>query len=479
MNPHPHPSEFAFAPMTPAAATIETEQVLLGILLNRPDLVAEIVQKIEPGDIADPLHIRIVEAIAGLVADNRIVSVPALCGLLDGETLITDTLTLKEYLRRLGASGVAYGFSTPPQGILEVLRDGRIRRELLDIGETIVRFAGSGSVPIVDLAGDAVSRLDDVVALTKPGKRRSFTGAQAGILALEHLKGTAGSYPTSGLVDLDNTIGGWPRGQLSIVAGRPGMGKSAAATSLVLGAAKKGFASQFFSLEMTGEQLGARFLTDLAYTAQRPIFYEDIVKRNIEERELARLHEAQTRLERLPLKIEEQSGLSLSEIAARARKHAADLDRNGEKLELLVVDHMGLVKASSRYAGNRVREVAEISSGLAVLAKELDTAVVALSQLNRGVEGRDNKRPSLADLRDSGAIEEDASVVCFIYRPAYYLENTKFDDHEMETERLQALEKCRNSIEYVVAKNRNGRTGVVRAFVDIGANAIRNLAYGG
>lgn len=478
MNPMPHPSEFAVPARPTSAPTIEVEQALLGILLNRPDLAPEILAKLEPGDIVEPLHVHLVDALAAMIADEKTPSVPGLVARLGSEQELLPGFTVNQYISRLGREGVAHSM-TPPKGLLEVLREARIRRDLTAIGETIVRYAGSGTVPIAELTADAVSRLDDVAALAKPAKRRSFTGAEAGTLALEHLKGTDGSYPISGLEDLDRMIGGWPRGQLSIVAGRPGMGKSAAATAIVLGAAKKGFASQFFSLEMTGEQLGARLLTDLAYTAQRPIFYEDIAKRNVDERDLARLVQAQQRLEGLPLKIEEQRGLTLSEICSRARKHAAELDRNGEKLELIVVDHMLLVKASQRYAGNRVREVAEISDGLATLAKELETAVVALCQLNRGVEGQDNKRPSLSHLRDSGAIEEDASLVCFVYRPAYYLENTRFDNPDAETKRLENLEKCRNTLEFVVAKNRNGRTGVVRTFVDIGANAIRNLAYGG
>jgi replicative DNA helicase len=478
MNPMPQPSEFAIASPAFPAPVIETEQALLGLLLNRPDLAPEILSKIEPGDIVEPLHFQILEGLCAIVAEEKSISIPGLIARIGSDEELAAGLTVNAYIARLGREGLSH-FATPPKALLEVLREARIRRELHVIGETIIRASATGSVSVPDLASDAVSRLDDIVALTRPGKRRSFSGAQAATLALEHLKGGEGSYPTCGLVDLDAMIGGWPRGQLSIVAGRPGMGKSAAATSLVLGAAKKSLACQFFSLEMTGEQLGARLLTDLAYTAQRPIFYEDIVKRNVDGRDLLRLQEAQTRLEGLPLRVEEQRGLTLAEIAARARKHAAELDRNGEKLELVVVDHMLLIRASSRYAGNRVREVAEISDGLATLAKELNVSVVALCQLNRGVEGRDNKRPGLADLRDSGAIEEDASVVCFVYRPAYYLENTRFDNQEEETKRIEKLEKCRNTLEFVVAKNRNGRTGVVRAFVDIGANAIRNAAYGG
>jgi len=136
-----------------------------------------------------------------------------------------------------------------------------------------------------------------------------------------------------------------------------------------------------------------------------------------------------------------------------------------------------LMRSSDRYAGNRVREVGEISEGMTELAQELDVAVVALCQLNRQVETRDNKRPTLSDLRDSGEVEQNASLVIFLYRSAYYLEQTRFDEPELEKKRQEMLEKTRDKLEFIVAKNRNGRVGVVEAFVNIGANAIRNASF--
>jgi replicative DNA helicase len=178
-----------------------------------------------------------------------------------------------------------------------------------------------------------------------------------------------------------------------------------------------------------------------------------------------------------PATIEVQRGLTVAEISARARRHANALAAKGQKLETIFVDHIGLVRASGQYLGNRPREIAEITDGLATLAKDLDCAVIGLCQLNRGVEGRENRRPGLSDLKDSGAIEEDASAVIFLYRPAYYLANTREDNHEREQQRIQALAAVENVLELVVAKNRNGRTGVVEAFGNIGANAIRDRGY--
>ena len=165
------------------------------------------------------------------------------------------------------------------------------------------------------------------------------------------------------------------------------------------------------------------------------------------------------------------------EIAARTRAEAQRFDRAGKRLGLVVVDHLGLIKPSGRYAGNKVQEVAEVSDALATLAKEQDVAVLALHQLNRGTEARDNKRPTLADLRNSGDLEQDADVVCFAYREAYYLERQKgADGSAQELQRHSELDACRNTLEFLIAKNRNGPTSVLSLFCDMASNVVRDLA---
>ena len=302
--------------------------------------------------------------------------------------------------------------------------------------------------------------------------------AGAAARALDHLRGEAPGYPTTGLADLDNLLGGWPRGEVSIIAGRPGMGKSAAVSCSVLRAAKAGHACALFSLEMTGVQLGARLLTDLAYTQADPIHYQNIIKRRVfDERHHRKLDWSQEQLDALPVVIEERAAPTLSEIIARTRKIAAEFDRRGQKLEIVFVDHLLLIRPSNRYSGSRNNEVREMVEGLKGLAVELDVAVVALCQLNRGVEGRENKRPGLSDLKESGTIEEIASVIVFLYRPEYYLGRVE-DDPDDEAVRVEMLAKCKNQIEYDVAKNRNGAVGHVVAWADIGCNAIRNKSFG-
>lgn len=475
MNVMPGSGEFQKAqPVDVPFISNEAEQTIIGRMLVRPDLIGEVAGKLRATDFEVPIHAALFDAAAALSAGGKSPSIEMLSAMF-GTDEIAPGLTLRGYLKSLARESVVGAF-LPMQDAVDALREHSHRRRLTAIGGMIGSWAVAGR-PVTEITADAVAELDDVFAAAKDGKRLTYDAAGAADAAIAHLDTVDDVYPTMGLIDLDRITGGWPRGQLSVLAGRPGMGKSAAAASALRKAAVRNHAAMFFSLEMTKEQMGARLLADTAFTASSPILYEDILNRRIDERGRVRLDEALELLRKLPIVIQEERGVTLAEISARARKHAAALDREGRRLDVIFVDHIGLVRASNRYAGNRVREVAEISDGLATLAKELDTSVVALCQLNRGVEGRDNKRPSLADLRDSGAIEEDASVVTFVYRPAYYLESRREDDRDKDYERQQQLESVRHVLEFVVAKNRNGRVGIVQAFCDIGANAIRDAAY--
>jgi replicative DNA helicase len=451
--------------------------VIVGCLTN-PERIAEVSAKLIPADFEGTFHRRVIEILIGLHGEGRKPSIEALVA-VTGDDEIAPNLTVRGYLKGIVTDNLA-ALHLPFGDALETIRDASQRKALAGAGSDLMMGSTSGARSVSDLATDAVARIDDVLASLRAGKRRAYDAAGAGRSALDLLDSAAAPYPTTGLVDLDRMIGGWPRGELSVIAGRPGTGKSAVATSSVLRAAKAGHPVCFFSLEMRDQQLGARLLTDLAYTQANPIYYEDILKRQLrDERDRARLQAAQERLQGLPIHIEEQRGLTMAEIGARARKTAAALERDGHPLQIVVVDHLHIIRSSDRYAGNRVRELAEISDGLATLAKELNVAVVALCQLSRAVEGRENKRPSMPDLRESGAIEEDASVIVFLYRAAYYLEKQRFDDEDAERARVEALERARNKIEFGVDKNRNGRVGIVDAFVDIGANAIRNASFAG
>ncbi len=201
-------------------------------------------------------------------------------------------------------------------------------------------------------------------------------------------------------------------------------------------------------------------------------------RNRIEEHDLQRLVSASERLSNLPFVIEDAPGLTVPEIAAKARAQKQRFEREGKRLDVLCVDHIGKVRPSGNYKGNKVNEVGEISGALANLAKELGCTVLALSQLNRGVESqeRKNKRPVLSDLRSSGDLEQDADVVMFLFRAAYYLEKTSFDDEEKEADRVEKLEATKNRLEIIVSKQRAGPCCTVRAYIEMASNVVRNLA---
>lgn len=474
MNQHPNMAQFAI----PAAKTIDplqAERAIIGQCMINPERIRSVAGVLVDVDFSHEMNAAIVGVMVRVFEEGRTPSLETLVATLgDGE--IESGLTVRDYLFGIADDAIR-GLVLPIDDAIGVVLDWSRRNAATQMGNNFALAALSPGVSLKEALGDLMARADDLMSGMRSGVIQTYDMAAAGSQALTHMRGDTPGYPTTGLTDLDKIIGGWPRGELSILAGRPGMGKSAAAVSSLLRGAKAGHASVFFSLEMTGVQLGARLLTDLAYTNSNPIMYQDILNRNVIERDQHRLDEAQKLLKSLPVTIEQKQGITLAEIFSRSRKLAHQLDREGRRLETIFVDHMLLIKASNRYSGSRNNEVREYAEGLKELANELNVSVVGLCQLNRGVEGRDNKRPGLADLKESGALEEIASAIVFLFRPAYYLSKRE-DDPDAERMRQEALEAVRNTLEYEVAKNRNGRTGLVDAFADIGANAIRNKSFG-
>ena len=283
-------------------------------------------------------------------------------------------------------------------------------------------------------------------------------------------------FAFSGAGVLGDMLGGWRRKRLYIIAGRPGMGKSSVALSLLLRTARKGHGVMFFALEMGREELTEMALCSLAWRPDQRIEYRDIAassaKRDGFGEKFQRICETRPKLDAMPFFIGDRGGLTVAEIRAQALNYAQKLAAQGKKLEVIAIDHMGLMKASDRYAGNKVQETEEISGALKSLAKELDCAVIALCQISRGVEGRDDKRPGLPDLRWSGAIEQDADVVLFVYREAYYLERIKHDTMDEEADRTAKLGQLQSRIELLIAKHRGGPCGAVELFCDMGCAIV-------
>jgi replicative DNA helicase len=477
LGPRPEVRLATNLPEQPDPYSSSAESTVITACLVQPEALAEISGKLVADDFDGSLHRRVADILLGLHQEGRKPSIEAVCAVA-GDVEVAPMMSMRDYLKGLIEENLYRIGVISLSDAVETVLDASQRRKLSMIGSEL-SVGTYATASVSDVASGAMLKLDEVMSSLRTGKRKSYSASEAAESALAAIENNQGvDYPTTGLTDLDRILGGWPRGQLSIVAGRPGMGKSMMAVSAALKAARSGFNVMLFSLEMLEEQLGARMLADLSYSNQSPIFYEDIAMRRLRnERDIERLKRASEVLKGLPLHVEEQRGLTGSDIRARVDKHANKLTKEGKKLDLLVVDHIGLVRASDRYKGQRHRELAEITDGLATSAKEMSLAAVGLCQLNRGVEGRENKRPDLGDLRESGAIEEDASAIIFLFRAAYYLEKQRHDEPEAEQARLDMLERVRNKIELSVAKNRNGRVGIVDAFVDIGANALRNGSF--
>lgn len=293
-----------------------------------------------------------------------------------------------------------------------------------------------------------------------------------------------GKPPTNfahcGLRDLAKALGGWRAGKLYIVAGRPGMGKTTFTWSTMLRTAFKGHGVMLVSLEMGRDELSEMALTDLAWRRDHRIEYRDINVSQVAEpgyaQRLESVIEVAPLFNSLPLMIFDRPGVGMAEIRSQALLYDQRLRGDGRRLEVLVIDHLGLIKAGTNYAGNKVAETEEISGQLKQLAKELGCAVIALAQLSRQVEGRDDKRPNLSDLRWSGAIEQDADVVMFVYREEYYLKKAD-QDPDKEMKRQVRLEQCRNKLEVLIEKHRGGPTYGVELFCDVGCSVVRDLEH--
>jgi replicative DNA helicase len=464
-------------PMPPHS--IEAEQAVLGAVILYPEAleIIERRQPLVPTDFFEDLHRYLWETFqrehaAGHRLDYKLATIAL--GEYGKTEIEGHGRTVAKYVAQLAAAAT---------GLISIIDYARIvfdfsaRRKLIDAAEAMLLNARSEMVPS-DCATIAIDMIDECTA--KPlrsapriniydAAERSLERMQTGMRNNGRISGVS-----AGPSDLDHKTGGLQPADLIIIAGRPGMGKSGVAVSVARTAAFDRIPTLYFSLEMGEVSLADRVLAEMCYDSREPITYESIARGTLTVAQAERVVEARRQLVDVPLTIEVQGGLALSQITTRARKHNQVLERKGlPPLGLLIVDHMHIMAASNRYAGQRVQEVTEISAGLKAFAKEMNIPVVALAQLSRQVESRDNKRPGLSDLRESGAIEQDADLIIFLYREAYYLKD-KIDDVARDRARLDRLALVQHRLEAAIAKNRNGPTNTVDLFFDAGCNALSN-----
>ncbi len=472
-------------PIRNAPHNIEAEQALLGAILVNNEALDRVSQFLMPHHFYEPLHQEIYDTLMKLIQAGKQATPITLKTFFENAQPIDNTLTVPQYLVRLAANATSI-INAAEYG--RTIYDLATRRVLIVIGEDMVNLAYDSPVdlPPTRQIEDAEGRLYDLAEADKYGQGfLSFGHALSEAINMAdsayqrdgHLSGTA-----TGLVDLDSRLGGLQRSDLIILAGRPSMGKTALATNIAFNVAKaykaettpdgatvavNGGVVGFFSLEMSAEQLATRILSE-----QAEISSEKIRRGMITEDEFRRLVHVSKELSQAPLYIDQTGGISIAQLAARARKLKR---QNG--LDLLIVDYLQLLTGSKRSGEGRVQEITEITTGLKALAKELEVPIIALSQLSRQVEQRDDKRPQLSDLRESGSIEQDADVVMFVFREEYYVERKKPDEGTPEfAEWMQRMQFVSGRAEVIVGKQRHGPVGTVQLAFESNFTRFGNLA---
>jgi replicative DNA helicase len=456
---------------------LPVEQAVLGACIVYPEAIDFASEIATPEDFSEPAHRVLFEAMSNARKDGRRLDAGLLKTAL-GDRIKVDLggVTLGDYIGRLVVNAP---IAMAVREHLRSLRDFADYRRLYQASE-LLRERASRGVPAglpKDIAIDVIQALDGVVSANQPPHLKSISIGDAAAAVLDgvrraHKGELKEPRPAYGVPELDDITGGLHRGHLTIVAARPSMGKSAFAVSVALNAAMSGHRVGFFSLEMSAEELAGRCISSLSYNPRDPIPYIDIQLGRVAPCDDMRLADAYERMSSLPLLIDGQPGLSPAQISTRARSLSQKIARDGGRLGLIIVDHIGKVRPSDRYAGNRTTELGEITGALKDMARELACPVVALCQLNRQTEQRENKRPTLGDLRESGRIEEDADNVLLLYREAYYQERTKQAGEDRD-DREARIAPVRNEFEIIVAKQRQGATGVVEAWCDMPCNVIQ------
>jgi replicative DNA helicase len=452
-------------------ANVHAERVVLGTILTEPK-ASFAVSDLATDDFAELANRTVFEAISAASSDGKIPSPTLVAPALAKE--ICNAKPAMQYVMELARLAVGLDEF---QSYLQALREFAGRRRMQHISAQMAEVAKDPKRSILPFNEDVTAELNQISAGVRNARITCFDLGELAAQKIEAIRsGKQSNLIRTGLSDLDREIGGWSRGELSIIAGRSSMGKTTVALSSLRQAAARGVTSIFFSLEMPGDKVAARMLSDTTFNSQTPIPYTKIIRHEVTEWDLGRLDSAADRLRELPMRVDSQRGLNVNDISVRARRYQDELDRQGRRLDVICVDHIGFVKASQRYAGNRTYELGEISSGFKELSERLDCAIILLCQLNREAEKRDDKRPQLSDLRESGRIEEDADTVIFAYRRHYYLSKIEYKEDEKEQKRLADLEASENVIELLGLKTRNGPTFSRRFFADMASNVIRDAA---
>lgn len=461
---------------------IEIEQALLGSILSYDDAYFQVADFLRPQHFIENAHARIFEACAAMREEGR------RCNVLTVIPLFRDDTDIKEleispalYIARLaGAAAPLLSVKEYGRFIYEYAQRRRIEALALGLVDEARNVSADGDV--MDIVSHAVRAFTEDEGLARDRIKRTRFGAGEVMDAIvdrvnaQYRDGTPQEkHPFCGSGDLNGVLGGWKRKRFYVIGGRPGMGKSTATLSWLIRTAERGHGVLFLSLEMEATELGERMLSDLCYRHDAAMTYEQIGRNDLNEFELERLINASAERAKLPLEIDERSKPSLGQIRIIAQQVAQRMAAQGGRLDVLCIDHMGLIALPERDGDSQSARIEELTGGLKAMAKDLDIAVIGLSQLSRASEHRDDKRPQLSDLRNSGGIEQDADVVMLLYREAYYLERRKETDPDKELVRQSKLQEKATELEVIIAKNRGGQSKTLTFFAHMGACAVRDM----
>lgn len=470
---------------------IEAEQGLLGALLVNNDVLDRVADFLLPRHFHDPVHARIFEAAAKFIGMGNAASPVTLKNYFENDEGLAQ-LGGTAYLSKL-ASNATTIINAKQYG--QTIYDLAIRREMISLGEVMVNKAFESEID--ESPAEQIEKAEQALyEIAEKGHHQSgfqgFSDAVGGAIEMVgkafKRKGKLSGIST-GFKKLDEVLGGLQESDLIILAGRPAMGKTALATNLAFNVAKNyaraeregnveikpdgrqivqdGAVVGFFSLEMSAEQIATRILSE-----QTEISSSNIRKGDITDDQYGKLYSASNELQSLPFYIDHTGAIPISTLSARARRLKRQYG-----LGLIVVDYLQLVRASTSGGGdNRVQEISTVTQGLKALAKDLDVPVLALSQLSRQVESRDDKRPQLSDLRESGSIEQDADIVMFVYREEYYM--MKEQPQEGTEEHMAWREKVDNVhgvAELIIGKNRHGPTDTIKLAFEAMYTRFRDL----
>ncbi|MBN9061906.1 MAG: replicative DNA helicase [Rhizobiales bacterium 65-9] len=462
---------------------LDAEQALLGAILVNNDAYYRVSDFLKPEHFFEEVHRRIYQIATDLIRTGKLATPITL------KTFIGDVdlggMTASQYMARLAVEATTI-INAEQYG--RTIYDLAMRRSLIGIGEDIVNVAYDAPVDMNPRAQieEAERKLYQIAETGRydGGFQRFEMAAKLAIdmAANAYQRDGKLSGIATGLSDLDRKMGGLQPSDLIIVAGRPGMGKTSLATNIAFNIAKvwegerehggqikttNGGIVGFFSLEMSAEQLATRVIAE-----QSGVSSSRIRRGDIREDEFSRIADVARDLQTLPFYIDQTGGITIAQLTARARR----LKRQ-KGLDILVIDYIQLLTGSGKRSDNRVQEITEITTGLKALAKELNVPIIALSQLSRQVESRDDKRPQLSDLRESGSIEQDADVVVFVYREEYYLANKKPREGTEEFFKWEAdMSAAHGKAEIIIGKQRHGPTGTVDVQFDAEVTRFSNLA---